>query len=247
MSNHYLVNLPHCGIEIPDLYLEDYCLSKEELNKNIYEYGDLYTDELYESLFVEFGGVINNYSRLFIDPERFYDDSQESMSKFGLGWFYEKAIIEEKPLRVIDNKEEISKYYKEYHKNLEQKTKEKLERYNQCTIIDCHSFSNHRYWFQEEDLEFPDICIGSDEIHKDQRLIDIITDEFREYHIGINTPYSGSIVPLDYYGKNDNVKSVMIEINKKLYLRSNNMEKNDHFDDIKRKITNIRNRIRSEI
>lgn len=244
MNNHYLVNLPHCGIKIPDQYLKDYNLSKDELIQNVYEYADLYTDDVYESFYKNFGGVKNEYSRLFMDPERFYDDAQEHMSKFGLGWFYEKAIIEEQPLRRIDHKKDISKYYMEYHNELYQKTRKKLEKYNRCTIIDCHSFSNHRYWFQPIDKEFPDICIGFDDLHKDQKLIDIIKEEFSGYDIGINTPYSGSIVPLEYYGKNDNIKSVMIEINKKLYLQSNNMEKNSNFNKIKQKITNIYERLK---
>lgn len=244
MNNHYLLNLPHCGIKIPGQYLKDYYLSKEELKKNIYEYADLYTEELFESFYKEFGGVKNNYSRLFMDPERFYDDTQESMSKFGLGWFYEKSIIEEKPLRSKMNKEEVSRYYKEYHQELQKKTKEKLESYNQCTIIDCHSFSNHRYWFQPDNKEFPDICIGFDEFHKDQRVIDMILEEFSEYHIGINTPYAGSLVPLEYYGKNNQVKSVMIEINKKLYLQSNHIAKNDNFNHIKQKLTKICKRLK---
>jgi N-formylglutamate amidohydrolase len=244
MNNHYLVHLPHCGTYIPNEYKKDYYLSAEELHKNIYEYADLYTDELYESIYKEFGGVKSNYSRLFIDPERFFDDSQENMKKYGLGWFYEKAIIEEKPLRSIVCKKEVSKYYKQHHKELTQKTKEKLKRYNQCTIIDCHSFSNHRYWFQPHDKEFPDICIGYDEPHKDQKVIDIIIEVFEGYDIGINTPYSGSLVPMEYYEKNYNVRSVMIEINKRLYLKSNNVVKNDNFDRIKQKITNIGNKLK---
>ena len=61
----------------------------------------------------------------------------------------------------------------------------------------------------------------------------------------INTSiYSGSIVPLEYCGKNDNIKSVMIEINKKLYLQSNNMEKNSNFNKIKQEITNVYERLR---
>lgn len=36
--------------------------------------------------------------------------------------------------------------------------------------------------------------------------------------MAVNTPYSGAITPLDYYRKNRNVISVMIEINRGLYL-----------------------------
>ncbi|MBF0263644.1 MAG: N-formylglutamate amidohydrolase [Gammaproteobacteria bacterium] len=226
----YLIHLPHCGTMLPEEYLDDYYLNQEKLNENIYQYADLYTDELFQDLMDRFGGVKNDYSRLFFDPERFYDDKQEKMSQLGLGWFYTKAILEEVPLRSLKNKEIIAKYYHAHHQALNEKTQEKLDLYGECTIIDCHSFSNERYWFHDQNMELPDICIGYDEDHVDIKLVEYIKEIFDGYHIEINKPYSGSLVPSNYYNKNKNVKSVMIEINKKLYLKSNNIDKNNDFD-----------------
>ena len=61
MGNHYLVHLPHYGTKIPEKYLNDYYLSKEELQNNIYQYADLFTDELFNGLYQQFGGVKNSY------------------------------------------------------------------------------------------------------------------------------------------------------------------------------------------
>jgi len=245
MNTHYLTHLPHCGLEIPTKYLDDYLLSKEELTKNIYEYCDIYTDELFDNFYKEFGGIKSNYSRLFFDPERFGDDSNESMYRdFRLGWFYENAILSKTPLRDISNKEEIKKYYTQYHQKLNQNTKKRLDKYNKCTIIDCHSFSDNRYWFQDKNIVFPDICIGFDNIHIDKDLVEIIKDEFREYQIGINMPYSGSLVPNAYWQVDNRVKSVMIEINKRLYVESDNITKNKNFNKIKEKLDNILERIK---
>ena len=100
MKNHYLIHLPHCGTNIPKKYLDDYLLPKDELRENIYQYWDLYTDELFASLFDCFGGVKNSYSRVFVDSERFGDDSQENMYKnIGLGGsmktpFFQKNLYE---------------------------------------------------------------------------------------------------------------------------------------------------------
>ena len=225
----YLIHLPHCGTMIPDEYRSDYFLGPKELEENIFQYADLYTDELFESLLNRFGGVKSKYSRLFFDPERFFDDQQESMSRLGLGWFYEKAILEETPLRSTKNKEAIAEYYREHHKELNDKTQEKLDLYGKCTIIDCHSFSNERYWFHDQSMGLPDICIGYDEDHVDMQLVEILKEEFQSYNISINSPYSGSLVPTRFYKKDKNVKSVMIEINKRLYLDADN-NKSDEFD-----------------
>ena len=79
-NSHYLIHLPHCGTQIPAEYLDDYLLSKDELNYNIFQYADLYTDELFASLYDKYDGVKSQYSRLFIDPERFGDDEFETLS-----------------------------------------------------------------------------------------------------------------------------------------------------------------------
>ena len=172
----YLIHLPHCGTMIPDEYRADYCLSPEKLEANIFQYADLYTDELFEPMLDRFGGVKSKYSRLFFDAERFFDDQQERMSRQGLGWFYEKAILEEVPLRNTENKEAIADYYRQHHKELNDKTQEKLELYGKCTVIDCHSFSNERYWFHDQSIELPDICIGYDEENVDMKLVEILKE-----------------------------------------------------------------------
>jgi len=219
--------------------LSDYYLDANELKNNIFQYADLYTDELFQNLFNKFGGVKSEYSRLFIDPERFGDDAFEMMyKKFKLGWFYENAILEKKPLRSIRNKDKIRTYYDEHHKKLNYLTEQKLQAYKKCTVIDCHSFSNERYWFHE-DIPLPDICIGFEENHIDESLVQNIQDAFKGYNIGINEPYQGSLVPTNYWGKDKRVKSVMIEINKKLYLEDDNITKNKDFDMIKNKIESI--------
>ncbi len=52
------------------------------------------------------------------------------------------------------------------------------------------------------------------------------------------------VLPMEYYEKNYYVRSVMIEINKRLYLKSDNVVKNNNFDLIKQKITNIGNKLK---
>jgi len=243
----YLIHLPHCGLKIPNQFLDDYYLSAKELQNNIYEYCDIYTDELFDSMFEKFGGVKNQYSRLFFDPERFSDDNQEEMyKKYRLGWFYENAIIDKKSLRKLDNKDKVKKYYDEHHKQLDNLTQQKLDMFNQCTIIDCHSFSDKEYWFLKKTSDFPDICIGYEEYHLDENLIEIIKDEFSEYKIGLNTPYSGSLVPMRYWHKDNRVKSVMIEINKRIYTEQDNKTKNKNFVTVKNKIDNILNKITNQ-
>jgi N-formylglutamate amidohydrolase len=230
MFTKYVIHIPHSGLEIPQKYKDDYLLSDDELQKNIEQYADYKTDKLYTSLTDRHDSVINPYSRLFMDPERFFDDERESMYlNHGLGWFYENAILEKKPLRKTTNKEEISKYYREHHEKLTNLVEEKLDMFGECIIIDCHSFSNERYWFHDKNLELPDICIGYDEFHKSEKVVNDLLDGFKEYDVSINTPYAGSLVPNRYYLKDKRVKSIMIEFNKKLYLEEDNITVKNRF------------------
>ncbi len=242
--NPFVAHIPHAGVKIPSQFKDDYLLSKQEQEANIYEYADYKIDKLFGRFEAMFEIVKSDYSRLFFDPERFFDDTQESMQlKHGLGWFYENAIIEKKPLRTTKNKEAVAPYYSAHHHKLSTLVERKLQAFNTCTIIDCHSFSNKRYWFHDQEVELPDICIGFDTFHKDEELVTAILEEFKDYNVTINTPYAGSMVPTEYYMKDARVKSVMIEINKKLYLKSDNVSTSKNFNDIFYKLGNIGEKI----
>jgi len=41
--------------------------------------------------------------------------------------------------------------------------------------------------------------------------------ESNGYRIGVNTPFQGTIVPLNFYGKDKDILSIMIEVNKRIY------------------------------
>ena len=56
----------------------------------------------------------------------------------------------------------------------------------------------------------------------------------RVFSLGIDWPYTGSIVPLEYYRKNRNVQSIMLEVNRKLYLKESTNEKSENYPEIKK-------------
>ena len=49
----------------------------------------------------------------------------------------------------------------------------------------------------------------------------------------IDSPYAGTIVPMKFYGKDRRVRSVMIEMNRALYMKEGTCEKNDFFPVLK--------------
>jgi N-formylglutamate amidohydrolase len=185
------------------------------------------------------------HSRIFIDIERFEDDKLEEQYKYGMGWYYTKSPFENKEIRKTSSKKKIIKKYQEYHNKFTEIVEKELKQNNQVRIIDCHSFSNKQLWFQSKEIEkMPEICIGYEEYHKDEEFIKYFIEEFKDYKISINKPYSGSIVPLKFYKKEKMVKSTMIEINKKIYMNEETQEKKEkeylklqkHFENLNQKI-----------
>lgn len=88
-------------------------------------------------------------------------------------------------------------------------------------IVDCHSFSDEVLPHEsDQDIIRPDFCIGTDDFHTPQILVDEIKNylDSKGFVVFINKPFSGTIVPLLHYKKNKDLKSIMIEVNRKLYL-----------------------------
>jgi N-formylglutamate amidohydrolase len=71
----------------------------------------------------------------------------------------------------------------------------------------------------ENDLNRPDICIGTDSYHTSTELKDCLLKVFEAfgYRVAIDSPFSCTIVPLKHYHKDKRVASVMIEVNRSLY------------------------------
>jgi len=72
-------------------------------------------------------------------------------------------------------------------------------------------------------------------------LADRVIDLFRKkgYSVEVNRPYSGSIVPLDYYQMEKRVSSIMIEINRELYMDEKTGEKTPSFIAVKESISQV--------
>ena len=116
---------------------------------------------------------------------------------------------------------------------LSRAVKYQLQTYGKALILDCHSFPNTPLKRSvHKTIPRPDINIGTDNFHTPQNLIDISVEYFseRNFTVGINYPFSGTIVPNKYYKKNHKVESIMLEINRKLYLTERSNEKSEQYN-----------------
>jgi len=224
-----ILHIPHSSTKLPkDFHL----FESVSLEKEFQRMTDWYTDELFRCRDAK--RVVFPYSRLYCDVERFRDDEDEYMVKKGMGVCYTQSSYG-KPLRVVDKIEKefiLSTYYDEHHQELSKQVENELQKRGEALIVDCHSFSNEVLPHEESSIR-PDICIGTDAFHTPMALLSDLYNYFIKsgYSVAINKPFSGTIVPLKYYGKDQRVKSIMIEINRKLYL-DDTFQKSENFEDI---------------
>jgi N-formylglutamate amidohydrolase len=214
-----------------------FLVNDDVLNNEIQQLTDWYTDDLFYS-----GNDIMikaEFSRVFCDVERFSDDSKEIMAAFGMGVLYEKndfGVIIRNIVPGLRTKI-LTNYYWKHHSALNKAVNDQLRKYNKALILDCHSFPDKPF---ERDLNKqpnrPDMNIGTDNFHTPPYLLELSVDFFqtRGYSVGVDWPYSGAMVPTAYYKKDRRVKSIMLEINRKLYLKEDTNKKSENYAVVKK-------------
>ena len=241
-----ILHIPHSSDKIP--MDEGYVVDKKILDEEIIKLTDWYTDDLFS--FEDSIIVKADFSRIFCDTERFSDDSQEVMAKYGMGVLYETAddgsVIREVNPKLRE--EILSNYYWPHHEKLNQAVINQLESDGKALIVDCHSFPSKphiRNLCQDENR--PDFNIGTDSFHTPNYLIEISQDFFKEkgYTLGVDWPYSGSIVPLNHYQKTKTVSSIMLEVNRALYLNEPGNQKSSNYLAIKETINEYLNSLKT--
>lgn len=235
-----LLHIPHASTAIPPEHRARFVLDDADLNRELLRVTDWFTDELFE-----LGGVqrlIFGVSRLLVDPERFSDDAQEIMSGRGLGAVYTRTH-DGKPLKSAEGRDELlAAFYVPHHRAFNAWAAAALETHGRCLIIDCHSFPMKPMPCDLDPTpDRPDFCIGSDGFHTPSGIVHAAIDAIEtldheangKYTVLVNRPYAGSIVPSDYYGRDPRVCSMMIEVNRALYMNEETGERSAGFETCK--------------
>ena len=217
-----IIHIPHASTHIP--LRDGFLVDGARIEWELLTLTDWHTDDLFVDAARDDHLVTAGFSRIFCDVERFADDRLEVMAKFGMGVLYETTDDGE-PMRNVTpklRKEFLEHYYRPHHAKLENAVEAELDRVGRAIIIDAHSFPDTPL---KRDLDQrrprPDFNIGTDPFHTPQEMVDASIRFFEErgYSLGVDWPYKGTIVPSNYYGKDKRVKSIMLEVNRRLYLQ----------------------------
>jgi N-formylglutamate deformylase len=220
-----ILHVPHASRAIPDSVRQGIILTDSELAAELDAATDSRTDEiainasklaaLKPDLF------INPLSRLVVDPERFVDGS-EPMDAVGLGAVYTRTQ-DGRPLRRdgFDPTPLINEYFHPYHAALTKQVADALASHDAVTIIDVHSYPRDRVATETclPDAHRPEVCVGTDPFHTPPGLAAAAVDAFESegFEVAVNSPYSGAIVPLDFYESEPKVRAIMVEIRRDTY------------------------------
>lgn len=173
--------------------------------------------------------------------EKFADDSKEEMAKYGMGVVYTNTNKNKKLISVSAEYRQkiLKKYYYPYHNNLDKVVSNFLAKNKYVVMVDCHSFSKNIIMNGKTE-NLPDICIGSNESGvNDLKLLHFTKAYFENlgYKTSVNYPYSNSMVPNNLIKHpNEKFASIMLEINKSLYLKG--LKKSKNFAKLKKDIFN---------
>ena len=203
MYKKIILFIPHSSDNINNSKWDNDELFQQELNT----WTDWHTNTIFSANIPNVKSIVVPFSRYFSDCERLINDPLEST---GNGIYYTHG--HNGVNRIISDIEKTNalNVYNEYNNLLINESK------GNSLVIDCHSFPS----ILNNDI---DVCIGfnNDETKPSQYVLDLIYETFKQfgYNVQFNLPYSNA--KCGAVGSH----SVMIELNKKIYMNENTLKR----------------------
>ena len=239
-----IVHIPHSSTIIPKEFQQEFLPEKENLHSELLCMTDWYTDELFS--YSDCLTIVHQFSRLVCDPERFLDPEEEMMWQKGMGMYYTRMSdggrLKRNPLSSPEGLRAYGralKIYRQHHDRLTEALRRQLARFGKAVLIDGHSFSGTALPYEPEgnfQLRRPEICLGADAVFTPDALLSAAKEYFTgaRLDVAVNTPFAGAIVPGPFYSSGDKrVQSLMIEVNRGLYMDEKTGKKKETFDAVK--------------
>ncbi|AXT86824.1 N-formylglutamate amidohydrolase [Aeromicrobium sp. A1-2] len=219
-----IIHVPHASRLIPAEVRDQILLNDAALERELDAMTDAFTDfiaqRIADTTLHRPWIVVNELSRLVIDPER-SPDAREEMNAVGMGAVYTRTS-DGSPLRDDDELEAdelIRTYFDPYATALTDLVDERLAKVGSALIIDLHSYPLVANPYElHTDGPRPEICIGTDPFHTPESLVEIVREGLGGFDVGLDSPFAGCYVPLKHYGASHGVRAFMVELRRDLYV-----------------------------
>ncbi|MGW1958424.1 N-formylglutamate amidohydrolase [Streptomyces sp. NPDC001920] len=219
-----ILHVPHSARETPPDVRVGILLDDRALERELDHIVDAHTAELAQEAarsakFTPWR-FVNRLSRLVVDPERFPDEREEMLSA-GMGAVYTRTT-HGAPLRPADTDPEplLERYFRPYAKAMTQAVADRLAATGRAVVIDVHSYPSAPLPYElHGEGPRPPVCLGTDSFHTPPELLAAAREAFAPCGgTGLDSPFSGTYVPLAYYGAEARVDALMIEIRRDVYM-----------------------------
>jgi N-formylglutamate amidohydrolase len=239
VSQIFVLHIPHASRRVPPEERPAIGLDDAELNNELPRMTDAYTDELFPDTRIEAGRVVFPLSRLICDVERFPSDEEEPMATRGMGVIYTRTSMRHTLRAQPDpatRQSLLERWYWPHHSKLERMVNDVVARSGACLIVDCHSFPSIALPYElDQTTQRADFCIGTDPFHTPSSVRGATVKAVEEagYSVTIDAPFAGALVPLASYRRDRRIWSLMIEVNRRLYMDEHSGLKNRAFEQVR--------------
>jgi N-formylglutamate amidohydrolase len=217
-----ILHVPHSAREIPADVRAGIVLDDAALERELDHIVDAHTARI-AARAADLAAVrpwrfVNRLARLVVDPERFPDEREEMLA-VGMGAVYTRTTHKE-VLRADGHDPEplIERYFRPYARAMAQAVAGRLAATGRAVIIDVHSYPSEALPYELHGAgPRPPVCLGTDSFHTPPGLLAAARGAFGE-DTGLDSPFSGTYVPLEYYGTDPRVCALMVEIRRDTYM-----------------------------
>ncbi|MEU6581320.1 N-formylglutamate amidohydrolase [Nocardia sp. NPDC046763] len=219
-----VLHVPHSARTIPAAVRAELLLDDRALDRELDAITDAHTARLADAAArlspTRPWQFVNRLSRLVVDPERFPDEREEMLA-VGMGTVY-TATTDRMLLRAadFDPASLLDRYFHPYAQAMTDLVADRLSATGRAVIIDVHSYPAEPLPYElHGDAPRPPICLGANAFHTPPELLTRAAGAFVDFGgVGVNSPFAGTYVPLDFYGSEPRVTALMVEIRRDLYL-----------------------------
>ncbi|MEU3774614.1 N-formylglutamate amidohydrolase [Streptomyces sp. NPDC032472] len=219
-----ILHVPHSSRAIPDSVRNGIVLDDSALERELDHITDSHTADIAAAAAAASAVTpwqfVNRLSRLVIDPERFPDEREEMLA-VGMGAVYTRTTHRE-PLRPdgFDGRPLVERYFHPYAEAMTRAVEDRLAAVGRAVVIDVHSYPTQALPYElHGDGPRPPICLGTDPFHTPPGLRAAAEKAFAGFGgTGLDSPFAGTYVPLQHYGRDQRVGALMVEIRRDVYM-----------------------------